>query len=412
MSPGIGEIVDVFQRWLWMPDARAVLAVLGAVQANRLEGDPVWLVLVGPPGGGKSELLQSIKGLPNVYPTATLTEPALLSGTAKKDRDESAKGGLLRSIGDFGIILCKDFGSVLSMHRDGRAAVLAALREIYDGSWTRHLGISGGITLDWEGKVGLIAGATPGIDRHHAVMGAMGERFIFMRIPEVDGGEQARRALDHAGREKEMRAALRAAVAAFFESEPTEPRPLIEDERERLVALASLVVRCRSSFERDSYSREIEVIPDSEAPTRLIIVLERLLAGLDTLGIDRAEAWRVVERVGLDSMPALRRRVLDVLLASADELPTPKIAEATSHPTSTVRRTLQDLAGHGIAERRARDTGEGENADSWRLTDWARAQYVAVYGVPEMSDTPLLLLPNSPLDDKTGTGMRKAAEVG
>ena len=30
----------------------------------------------------------------------------------------------------------QDFGSVLSMHREARAAVLAALREVYDGSWT------------------------------------------------------------------------------------------------------------------------------------------------------------------------------------------------------------------------------------------------------------------------------------
>ena len=101
--------------------------------------------------------------------------------------------------------MCKDFGSVLSMNRDARAAVLAALREVYDGSWTRHVGTGGGRTLTWSGKVGLVAGATPTIDRHHAVMGAMGERFVLFRLPEVDASEQARRALAHAGREKEMR---------------------------------------------------------------------------------------------------------------------------------------------------------------------------------------------------------------
>mgnify|MGYP003466777145 CR=1 FL=1 len=38
----------------------------------------------------------------------------------------------------------KDFGSILSMHRDARGAVLAALREIYDGSWSRSIGVDGG----------------------------------------------------------------------------------------------------------------------------------------------------------------------------------------------------------------------------------------------------------------------------
>ena len=114
---------------------------------------------------------------------ATLTEPALLSGTPKKDTSRSAKGGLLREIGEFGILLAKDFTSILSMHRESRAAVLAALREVYDGSWTRHLGTDGGKTLTWSGKVAVLAGVTPTIDSHHAVMASMGERFVLYRLP-------------------------------------------------------------------------------------------------------------------------------------------------------------------------------------------------------------------------------------
>src|SRR5207247_1342013 len=135
---------------------------------------------------------------------ATLSEAGLLSGTPKRERASDAKGGLLRAIGDRGIIACKDFGSVLNMGRDARAAVLAALREVFDGSWTRHVGTDGGKTLHWSGKVGLIAGCTQSIDRHHAVMGAMGERFVLFRLSEASGDEQARRALAQAGREGQM----------------------------------------------------------------------------------------------------------------------------------------------------------------------------------------------------------------
>src|SRR5262249_41948961 len=155
--------------WLLLPDEGSLLAVLGAIAANRLGGDPVWLVLVGPPGSGKSELLAAMTGLADIHPAATLTEAALLSGTPKREQGNGPKGGLLRVIGDFGIIVAKDFGSVLSMNRDARSAVLAALREVYDGSWTRHVGTDGGKTLAWSGKVGLLAGCTPTIDRHHSV---------------------------------------------------------------------------------------------------------------------------------------------------------------------------------------------------------------------------------------------------
>lgn len=91
--------------------------------------------------------LQSNSTLPGVHLAATLTEPALLSGTPKRQTASNSKGGLLRVIGDHGILLFKDFGSILSMHRDARSAVLAALREIYEASGTRPLGTDGGRTL-------------------------------------------------------------------------------------------------------------------------------------------------------------------------------------------------------------------------------------------------------------------------
>ena len=133
------------------------------------------MLLVGPPGGGKTEVLTAIYPLHDTRPVGTFTEAALLSGTPKREKAADATGGLLREIGDFRILVCKDFGTVLSMHREARGRALAALREIYDGGWTRDVGTDGGRKLPWSGKVGLVGGCTPTIDRHHVVMGAMGE---------------------------------------------------------------------------------------------------------------------------------------------------------------------------------------------------------------------------------------------
>jgi len=181
----LDALVRTFRKWLHLPDADALLVVLAAIVTNHIEGDPLWLMLVGPSGGGKTEFLSPLTALANVLQTSTLTEAALLSGTAKKEVVPGATGGLLREIGEFGIIVCKDFTSILSMNRDTRGAVLSALREVYDGSWTRRLGVDGGTTLSWKGKVGLIAACTAAIDRHHAVIGAMGERFVMYRLPET-----------------------------------------------------------------------------------------------------------------------------------------------------------------------------------------------------------------------------------
>lgn len=367
-------MIDEFRRWLHLPDAGALLVTLAAVAANGGPGDPVWLLLVGPPGGGKTELLAPLAGLRHFHSAATMSEAALLSGTPKREVAGGAKGGLLREIGEFGIIVCKDFGSVLSMHREARAGLLAALREIYDGAWTRHVGADGGRALHWAGKVGVVGACTPSIDSHHAVMGAMGERFVLYRLPPVDADAQARRALTHVGQERAMRRALSDAVAVALGAARMDrlAEPVAEADTTRLVEVATLAVRCRSAVERDTYSREIELIPEPEAPARLALVLLRLRNGLAALGVDDSEAWRLVAKAALDSMPKVRRVVVEELLAAADRRSTTSLAESIGYPTTTARRALEDLAAHGVVVRESQGPGK---ADLWGVSTWAASRW-------------------------------------
>jgi hypothetical protein len=371
------EVRTIFQKWLYMPDVGPLYAMLGAIAANYTAGDPVWLLLVGPPGFGKSELINAAVHLQELHAVSVLTEAALLSGTAKRDRTQQSSGGVLRKMGQFGILSFKDFTSLLSMQKDQRATVLAALREIYDGSWTRHVGVDGGQTLHWSGKAGLIGGSTPAIDAHHAVMAALGERFALLRVPEGDEEARADKALDHAGHEIEMREELSGAVRGLFAglTFPRHRPTLTEPETRFLISLASLVVRCRSAVDRDPQNKEITLIPGAEAPTRLIVMLSNLFGGLLTIGLQRDEAWQIVRRIGLDSMPALRRRCLETLAAATDALSTSSVATAIDHPTSTVHRSLEELAAYAVASRTPQGAGR---ADLWALTKWARDKWAAV----------------------------------
>jgi len=383
MRMKLATVVTAFQRWLYLPDPTPLFAVLGTVAANLMPGDPVWLLLVGPPGGGKTEILQPISGLPNVHMTSTLTEASLLSATPSRDKAKDASGGLLRSIGDFGILLCKDFGSVLAMNRDSRGCVLAALREIYDGSWTRHVGVDGGRTLHWHGKLGMIGACTSVIDNHHAVIASMGERFIMFRQPVADEDKVAIRALEHQGAEPAMRKELERAVSGLLANVQLLPPTMDLVEKTRLVALATLAVRCRSAVERDGHTREVELIPESEAPGRLALALARLLAGVSAIGASRPEAWRVVAKVALDCVPALRLRVIHAL-AGAGTVDTTTIANRVCYPTQTTRRALEDLTAHGVVKRSPQGQGR---ADTWRLSDWtARKCTDAGVTFPEMSE--------------------------
>jgi hypothetical protein len=364
----IDQALEVFNHWLILQDVTPVYAVLGAVAANLLPGDPVWLGLIGPPSSAKTEILNSTSKLPNVVQAATLTPAGLLSGTPKKQHTPGAKGGLLRQIGEFGYVVLKDFGSILSMRPDAKAEVLAALREVYDGAWTRHLGSDGGRTLSWSGKIGLLFGATGVIDSHYGVIGAMGDRFLLSRLAPTGAG-QFGRALEHTGiNAQRMRNELAEAVAKLFAGRRPEPRPIAAEEVRKIDRIISLVVRLRGAIERDRHSREIEAIYGAEGTARIGLALERLLAGLDTIGVSREIALKVVEAVAMDSVPPLRRQAYEYLDRECDlqgvhqAVTTSDLAQALGLPTNTVRRALEDLAAYGMVRRQPGGAGK---SDEW-----------------------------------------------
>jgi len=367
----IDDTLKVFGRWLLLKDHTPVLAVLGAVAANYLPGDPVWLALIAPPSSAKTEILNSTSLLPHVVQAASLTPAGLLSGTSKKQQVKGAKGGLLQQIGDFGILALKDFGTILSMHNETRAEAMAALREVYDGQYIRHVGSDGGKTLAWKGKVGLVCASTEVIDSHYAVIGAMGDRFLFSRLAPVAGQAQFARALDHAGNTtKQMREELGQAVAQLFAGQKKEPRSLGKDEAKRIGAAVSLVVRLRGAVERDRRTREIEAIYGAEGTARVGLALERLLAGLDTLGVERERAMKVVLSTALDSVPPLRRRAYECVCKHRN-VETADVAIEVGLPTNTTRRILEDLAAHGLIARQSQGQGK---ADLWDRADWEAQQ--------------------------------------
>jgi len=382
-------VLDCFQRWMLMPDTGAVTIALGAVAANRIEGNPVWLLLVGPPSSGKTEILDSLLGLPDMLKASVLTEAALLSGSPNRQKTKDATGGLLRKVGDFGFIVMKDFTSVLSMHTEQRAAVLAALREVFDGAWTRWIGTDGGRTLSWQGKCAFLGGVTPILDQHHGVIAGMGERFLLSRMPKPDAEKQAKRSLKHLGHEREMQCQLRESVCRLFERLTLSPLEPSEDDILRLSALSTLAAECRSAVERDSRYREIELVPDPELPARLTQQLARLNHGMRLIGAPEDEAWRLIQKVPLDSIPATRLRILSQLLKSPSPVQTSEIATKIGYPTTTARRICQDLAAHSIL---LHSKGKSDH-DLWELAPltldrWDRAGLPPNWPPPTVPEKP------------------------
>ena len=404
----LADVEATFMHWIRDADPVPTRATLAAYVANqKLGGDPVWLMLVGGSGVGKTERIGPLGAMPDVVLESSITGPAaLLSGTGKKERAKDATGGVLRKLpAGGGVLLLKDFTSIIDMHRDSRAEVLAALREIYDGRWDRSVGAEGGRTLTWTGHLGLIAGCTTAIDSAHSVMSVMGTRFMLVRLQ--GDRDIAGSAFDHVGEERTMREALRAAVRGLLDHLPGAPYDKAEI-REPILALAKLVALARSPVDRDSQG-EIRLVLDAEAPTRIVKMLAQFWRACGLLGLAKTAAWELVARVGFDSIPKLRRSILDCLTTAAVPPNTTQIAEAVDHPSRTTRRALEDLAAHRVIARLP--GGEGK-ADRWTLTEQVRgwlgcmtlpvSSESGVSATVSVSDGASLIEHKIPNDDITG----------
>ncbi len=64
----LDDTLAVFKKWLHIDDTAPMLAAAAAVVANLVVGDPVWLLIVGPPSGGKTEIISSCSALPTSCP--------------------------------------------------------------------------------------------------------------------------------------------------------------------------------------------------------------------------------------------------------------------------------------------------------------------------------------------------------
>lgn len=148
----------------------------------RLAGDPVWLGLVSGSSTGKTETAMALHRLRPVVVASTLSgEAACCPAPPAKDRAEGATGGLLGRVGDHGVLVLKDFTSIISMQRDRRGHILSSLREVFDGAWYRDIGTEGGTRLEWHGKLGVVMASTTAYDRAHAVIAELGDRFVLVR---------------------------------------------------------------------------------------------------------------------------------------------------------------------------------------------------------------------------------------
>lgn len=360
---------DVFRRWLSDGyDQQSLDALLATLAAHRLDGEPVWLMVISGSGNAKTETVQAASAAGAHIISTINSEGALLSATSAKERTKGSTGGLLRELGNDGVLVIKDFTSVLSMDRKEAAKVLAALREVYDGSWTRRVGVDGGMGISWSGRVTIASACTGAWDLHHSAIASMGDRWVLLRVDSSDHANRmktAHQAIANTGSERRMKTELAQAVKDVVDHACPVGITLTEDEAEALMAAADLTTLARTAVQYDYRGDVVGSLPP-EVPTRFTKQLVQIVRGGVSAGMPRPEAMRLAIRCARDSIPPLRLLLID-FLASHPDSDTLTIVKALKKPRTTVRKELDALDQLGIVNNNGGEPAVYNNRD---ITIW------------------------------------------
>jgi hypothetical protein len=344
-------VITAIRRYQTLPDPDLIRVVLAVAATAHLDGEPVWLQVVGAPSSGKSEAIAVVADTAD----GTIGDVSLAgllgwSGSATKGRPT----GLLSRIGDGNkLITISDFSTVIADSDRGRRATLFAfLRPLYDGHVSRDIGTAPR-RLEWSGRLTVVSAVTPQIDRYSAHADSLGPRWLYVRVVEPSADERkraARAAHRHATDKAEHRACARALAANAVER----ARRAIGDQAtadgngRAIEDAALLATLLRSDVPRDGYGkREIIGLVSREEPARMTIVLEILFRGLRALGVSAPSSRRIVLRCALDSTPLARRRAV-VALKDGEVIATKQVARRMSADYHVAMRALEELQLLGV----------------------------------------------------------------
>ena len=377
---------------LLLKDRGVVRILCASVIANRLDLDPVWLLLVAASSGGKTELIQAISAFEWIYQISDLTVNTFASGQKKTGKETS----LLLKMNN-GIMAFKDFTSILSKEKEARKAIMSQLREIYDGEYTKRTGTGDDIT--WKGKIGAIAGATEAVYVHLEEMSQMGDRFIMYSIEQPDRLEVARRALRNSHDMLEKRAHLRACFKNFIEHVLTsiakgqEEIKLAPDAEDQLLLVADFATRARSAVLTDFKTGNINFVPAPEMPMRVTSQLYTLAAAFIAMyksapglgptspllkGELSFEDYRILYKTAFDSIPKMRRNALYALAKYKGGVSTAGLAVTLELPTPSVAKYLAQVNALSICTRQKKPGAQG---DLWVLKEQYRDLMIKLEGI-------------------------------
>jgi hypothetical protein len=403
------DVLEAVRSRVYMPDPAPLEVALATYAANCItSAEPLWVFLVGPPSGAKTDVLSLMSGLPHTRLETRLTAASLLTCHGREEGVDpyDAGFGILRDGGSFFILLVPEGSAIVVEGRRLDSDLFAVLRPIStDGHYERTVK---GQQLGWRGKLGWLGATTEAI--YELRMGDLGERFLYFPLPPMSLDEEIRGGMMALNEERPSLEEVRPILHEFIHGLqiPSKPPKLTEDEKRRIVHLATFCTRCRSTVGwGGTHGDEVVNLRQPERNPRLSRGCQSLLHGLRLPGIEDPECWRVLRQVALGSIPSRKRQVLRVLLGATAPLKTSGVAARTRIPETSVERDLHELCAFDVLVR------HGDYPVTWAISAQYRRWWEEIVGTWGAVDLETLCEPRaeifemSRLDDQAGTPQRR-----
>lgn len=337
------NLQQVSMKWMYEPDFLALRACLATVKGLDVDTTPIWLMLIGASGTGKTAYyMRCCESYPRYELTDEMSTAGLSSGKAGNWGD-----GLLKRLGTRGLWLMPDFTVFLNMREERRNEVMGIQRRLFDGKYDR---VAAGERLHWSGRLHVVAACTNALERFYRVNADLGERFIQVRIERRDASDELIRKADAQRRHWQVfQDEIQEAAKAHIES-TTELPPVMPFEIERkIMGWADFVSQGRISTHYN-YKDELVSVGHQEGSSRLHQQFTGMaVADAWLFGQDAASNFQVglIERIAMDCLPWARRAILQ-WFRTDDSLPLADVQEmsAITHPV-TFRKAIEELVAIG-----------------------------------------------------------------
>lgn len=368
------ELQEKVSEYVYSEDDGMTRIALASIIATKMKlGDPVWMLLIGPSSGGKSQVLRplALTDAKFMHRIDDLTENTLLSGSISKGGEVS----LLNKIGPMGMIVISDLTVIFSKSQETRTAILGQLRMIYDGEMTKHVGNSPK-PIQWKGYLGVLAGSTPSVYTHFEEVADMGERFIYYRMKPYDVEKATRISLGRKIYGKQLDEKLSEMYAEYVKetiNNAEEVEPISIEVYERIIQIAMFAAKLRTPTHYNKYTRTIDKIPVSEMPMRVALQLQNIARGISVMNFNDHGSWDLLEKDIIDiewcaySLANEENRACLRVLASVEHgtyVSTQAVADKIGLDTSIAGIALQHLTAVGIVSR-----GGNSGGLTWGVKD-------------------------------------------